>query len=231
MWPRNDGRSTSPMALGGARAGLGELAGDAPDLHDRHAHRVRQHDGHLQDDAQLLPDVVGGELLERLGAVAGLEQERVAGGDLGERRLQRAGLAGEHERRVGGDRLQRPVAARRRRASPAAGRPGGAATTTASTSRSWQASLRRLRRGPGRESGRRSVSETETHRAGRPTRRIAGPDGRGQTARMRSASSRRPTTARLTSRRAASAVTPSCSPTSRKLLRSPSSRPKRASTA
>ena len=71
-------------ALGGARAGLGELPGDAPDLDDRDPHRVRHHDGHLQDDAQLLADVVGGELLEALGAVAGLEQEGVAGGDLGE---------------------------------------------------------------------------------------------------------------------------------------------------
>ena len=52
-----------------------------------------------------------------------------------------------------------------------------------------------------------------------------------QTAKMRSASSRRPATARLTKRRAASAVTPRLSPTSRKLLRSPSSKPKRASTA
>ena len=97
------------LALGGAGAGLGELAGDAPDLHDRDAHRVRQHDGHLEDDAQLLPDVVGRELLERLGAVAGLQEEGVAGGDLGERGLQRAGLPGEHERGIAGDGLQRPV--------------------------------------------------------------------------------------------------------------------------
>ena len=83
MWPRNDGQVDVADALGRARAGLGELAGDAADLHDRHAHRVGQHDRHLQDDAQLLPDVVGGELLEALGAVAGLEQEGVAGGDLG----------------------------------------------------------------------------------------------------------------------------------------------------
>ena len=85
--------------LGGRGAGLGELAGDAADLHDRHADGVGEHDGHLQDDAQLLSDVVGGELLEALGAVAGLEQEGVAGGDLGEFGLQGAGLAGEHERR------------------------------------------------------------------------------------------------------------------------------------
>ncbi len=71
-------------ALGGARAGLGELAGDAPDLDHRDTHRVRHHDRHLQDDAELLPDVVCGELLEALGTIAGLEQERIAGSDLGE---------------------------------------------------------------------------------------------------------------------------------------------------
>ena len=68
------------------RAGprLGELPRDATDLDDRNAQGVGQHDGHLEDDAQLLPDVVGGELLERLGAVAGLQQEGPAGGDLGQ---------------------------------------------------------------------------------------------------------------------------------------------------
>ena len=96
-------------ALGGTRARLGELTGDATDLDDRDTHRVRHHDGHLQDDPELLADVVGGELLEALGAVTGLQQEGVAGGDLGERRLQRPRLAGEHERREAGDRLEGAV--------------------------------------------------------------------------------------------------------------------------
>ena len=61
MWPRNDGSVDVADALGRRRAGLGELAGDAADLHDGHAERVGQHDRHLQDDAQLLADVVGGE--------------------------------------------------------------------------------------------------------------------------------------------------------------------------
>ena len=230
MWPRNDGRSTSPTALGGAGPGLGELPGDAPDLHDRHAQRVGQHDRHLQDDAQLLPDVVGRELLERLGAVAGLEQERVAGGDLGQRRLQRAGLAGEHQRGIAGDRLQRPVAARRRRASRAAGRRDGAATRTASRPRViGAASLTGCGDLPRTAIGHRTTVRCRPAPDRDCSRWRSAPVG--QTARMRSASSRRPTTARLTRRRAASAVTPSCSPTSRKLLRSPSSRPKRASTA
>ena len=45
--------------LGVAGARLGELAGDAADLHHRHAERVGEHDRHLQDDAQLLADVDG----------------------------------------------------------------------------------------------------------------------------------------------------------------------------
>ena len=69
-------------------SGLGELACHATDLHDRNPHRVREDDGHLQDDPQLLPDVVGGELLERFGAVAGLEEECVAGCHLGQAGLQ-----------------------------------------------------------------------------------------------------------------------------------------------
>ena len=91
------------------RPRLGELAGDAADLHHRHAERVREHDGHLQDDPQLLTDVHRRELLEALGAVAGLQQEGVAGRHLGERRLQRARLAGEDERGIAGDLLQGAV--------------------------------------------------------------------------------------------------------------------------
>ena len=91
------------------RAGLGELPGDAPDLHRRHAERVGQDDRHLQDDLELLADVDRGELLEALGAVAGLDEEGVARGDLAERGLQGTCLAGEHQRRVRADLLQSPV--------------------------------------------------------------------------------------------------------------------------
>ena len=67
-----------------ARARLRELSCHAAHLHHRHAEAVGEHDGHLQDDAQLFADVDGGELLEALGAVTGLEEERVPGSDLGE---------------------------------------------------------------------------------------------------------------------------------------------------
>ena len=80
------------------RAGLGELAGDAAHLDHGGPRPVRQHHRHLQDDLQLVPDAVGREVIERLGAVSGLEQERLTLGHGGQRLAQGAGLAGEHER-------------------------------------------------------------------------------------------------------------------------------------
>ena len=76
MWPRKrrQGRAPRPSRSASER-GLGELAGDAADLHHRHAGRVGEHHGHLQDDLQLVADGVGGEVVEGLGAVAGLQQE------------------------------------------------------------------------------------------------------------------------------------------------------------
>ena len=59
----------APPAVDAARAG-------------GHARRVRQHDGHLQDDLELVADGVGGERVEALRAVAGLEEERLARGNV-----------------------------------------------------------------------------------------------------------------------------------------------------
>ncbi len=50
--------------------------------------------------AQRVADLVGLEVGEGLGAVAALEQEGLAGADLGQPLLQRARLAGEDQRRV-----------------------------------------------------------------------------------------------------------------------------------
>ena len=88
-----------PHPLGAGRARLGELPGDAAHLHDRHARRVGQGHRHLQNDLELVPDGVCGELGERLGAVTGLEQEGVAVGHVAELRSEVARLAGEHEGR------------------------------------------------------------------------------------------------------------------------------------
>ena len=86
MWPRNDGSSSPLDDLGVRRPGLGELPCDPPDLHDRHAGRVAQHDRHLQDHLEAVADAVGREGVEGLGAVAGLQQERLAVGHLAQRR-------------------------------------------------------------------------------------------------------------------------------------------------
>src|SRR3712207_8350128 len=58
------------------------------------------------DDAELVPDGVGRERLERLGAVAGLEQEGLAPRHRAERRRQGPRLAGEDERREPGERSE-----------------------------------------------------------------------------------------------------------------------------
>ena len=103
-------RQLDPLdGLGGGRAGLGELAGDAPDLQHGDAGRVRQHDRHLEDDLELVADAVGRERVERLGAVTRLQQERLAVGHLGEVGGQVAGLAREHQRGQRPQVLERPV--------------------------------------------------------------------------------------------------------------------------
>ena len=63
------------------RARLGELAGDAADLHHRLRAGEGQHHRHLQEDAEEVADVVGAMLGEAFGAIAALEQECVTGSD------------------------------------------------------------------------------------------------------------------------------------------------------
>ena len=82
--------------------------------------RVGEHDRHLQDDRSFSRMLSAENVVERLGAVAGLEQERSPGGDLGRATsVQDAGLAGEHQRR---DR--RRSASGRGRASASSGQSG-----------------------------------------------------------------------------------------------------------
>ena len=85
--------------LGGRGARLGELSGDAADLHRGDAAAVGEHDRHLQDDLELVADRVGRERVERLGAVARLEHEAASLADRGERVGEAARLAGEDQRR------------------------------------------------------------------------------------------------------------------------------------
>ena len=65
--------------LGRRRARLGELAGDAADLHHRRAAGKGQHHRHLQEDAEEVADVVRAMFGEAFGAVAALQQEGLAG--------------------------------------------------------------------------------------------------------------------------------------------------------
>jgi hypothetical protein len=58
-----------------------------------------QHNGHLQEDAEEVADVVGLVLGKALGAIAPLEQEAPAFGNFGQLALQLAGLTGKNQRR------------------------------------------------------------------------------------------------------------------------------------
>ena len=89
------------LLLGRRRARLGELAGDAADLHHRRAAGEGQHHRHLQEHAEEVADVVRAVLVEALGAVAALQQESLAGRDARERLLQAARLACKNQRRKG----------------------------------------------------------------------------------------------------------------------------------
>jgi hypothetical protein len=88
----------SPDQLRGLRPGLDELPRDPADLHDRQRGAVRQHGRHLQEDLQLLADRDRGEVVERLGAIARLKNERASVGDLGERPAKGPRLAREDQR-------------------------------------------------------------------------------------------------------------------------------------
>jgi hypothetical protein len=87
--------------LGVRRARFCELSGDAADLHDRQRAGIGENDGHLQQHAEKVADVVGAVLGKALGAIAALQQEGFAGGDARQRFLQIAGFTGEHQRRKG----------------------------------------------------------------------------------------------------------------------------------
>ena len=80
------------------RAGLRELAGDAPDLHRRHTGPVGEDHRHLQNDLELVPDAVRRKRAERLGAVTGLEHEGFPIRGESQRIGQGASLTGEDER-------------------------------------------------------------------------------------------------------------------------------------
>lgn len=101
--------------------GLGELASNAAQLHHWHTSPEGHDQCHLQQQPVEVPDVVGAELREGLGAIAALQEmkrrsacyyhiamlvgariiahlhdEGLADGDLGQAALQRPALPGEN---------------------------------------------------------------------------------------------------------------------------------------
>jgi hypothetical protein len=59
----------------------------------------------LQEHAEEVANGVGAMLGEALGAIAALEQKGLAGGHAGKLRFEFTRLAGEHQRREGGELL------------------------------------------------------------------------------------------------------------------------------
>ena len=72
------GQFDASRDFGRRRTRLGELARHAADLHHRHLGRVGQDHGHLQQYLEGISNVVRCELGEAFGAVASLQQERLA---------------------------------------------------------------------------------------------------------------------------------------------------------
>jgi hypothetical protein len=96
--PPEDGEPKPTQLLALRRPWLGELPRNASDLDDRDAGRIGKHGRHLQDDLQLVPDGVGRELRERLGAIAGLQEEGLSPTHPCKGSLEAASLPGEDER-------------------------------------------------------------------------------------------------------------------------------------
>ncbi len=94
------GDAVDRLQVGGA--GLGELAGDAADLHDRRRGGEGHHHRHLQEHAEEVADVVGRMLAETLGAISTLEQERIARGRLAQSLLELARFTCKNQRRKAG---------------------------------------------------------------------------------------------------------------------------------
>lgn len=86
--------------LGALGAGLRVLPRDTAHLHHGHGGGVGQDGAHLEQRLQLVSDVVGGHGVEGLGAVAALEQERLALGHRRKAGAQLIALACEDERRI-----------------------------------------------------------------------------------------------------------------------------------
>ena len=112
------GQRDVAAGLGVARTGLRELSRHPAHLHDGHRGAVGEHDRHLQHGLHAIADLVGGRAREGLGAVAALQQERLAARGRGQSR--RAACRPRRRRRAAaGSRAQRMPRARPRRRATA----------------------------------------------------------------------------------------------------------------
>ena len=92
-------RQLNPVdCFGRRRTRLGELAGDAAELHHRQGGGESCDHGHLQKHPKKIPDIVGGVFGKTLGAVAALQKKSFARGNLAQHALQFARLAREDQR-------------------------------------------------------------------------------------------------------------------------------------
>ncbi len=94
---RRKSHAVAGFVVGGAR--LGELPRHPAHLDDRHRRTVGQDHCHLQDGLDPGADLVRRGVLECLGAVTALEQERLALGGSREPLAEDVDFAGEHEGR------------------------------------------------------------------------------------------------------------------------------------
>ena len=118
MWPRNDGSSTPSIVSVADERGLANWPAMRPTFTVGHAGRVGEHDGHLQDDLQLVADGVGARTRRRTRRsrrpAAGTPRPSATSAERGG---EVAGLAGEHQRRQRRQLLEDRARARPRRAS------------------------------------------------------------------------------------------------------------------
>ena len=80
------------------RAGLCELPGEAAHFDDRTGGSVSQNNGHLQQHAKGVADVVRVKLREALGAMAALQEKRAPLGDFRESAGEISRFPGEDQR-------------------------------------------------------------------------------------------------------------------------------------
>ena len=84
--------------FGVGTARFGELAGHAAEFYRRQLRREGQNDGHLEQDAEGIADIVRVEFGERFGAIAALKQKCLAIDDARKIRRQVTGLTGKNKR-------------------------------------------------------------------------------------------------------------------------------------